>query len=191
MFVETFDPNPNTRITIDGIKNDAWYRTTSATEVENCFIEKMEKMRMVTRILLNGEVKLAKQRQAEKYQWLCHLDPESQDVFYENIKTFYTTWNRPVHANVKPHWIAHLDRESNELYYENLLTAETTWNRPVEFSDPNEEWFAAIDYESGRYYYDHVESNKTQWECPDCFKEKGWPWRRHFDPNAAQYVCCL
>merc|ERR1712176_773453 len=45
------------------------------------------------------------------YVWLCHLDADSGDVFYEKISDGSTQWDRPDEP-VKPHWLAHLDVDS-------------------------------------------------------------------------------
>jgi len=122
------------------------------------------------------------------YVWLCHLDADSGDVFYERISDGTTTWDRPSEP-VKPHWLAHLDTDSGELYFENIDSGETVWERPDEFSDPDEQWIARRDPESGDHYYEHIESQKTQWDPPACFKEKqvDQEWLRHFDPTSGEY----
>merc|ERR1712232_390643 len=58
-----------------------------------------------------------KQAAKDEYVWICHLDAESGDVFYEKISDGTTQWDRPNEA-VKPHWLAHLDTDSGELYFE-------------------------------------------------------------------------
>lgn len=122
------------------------------------------------------------------YQWLCHLDAESGEVFYERISDGKTTWDRP-NEPVKPHWLAHMDVDSGELYFENIDTGETQWEKPEEFSDPDEKWIAHKDPESGDYYYENIETQKTQWETPKCFQEKmpEQEWLRHFDPTSGEY----
>eukprot|EP00485_Elphidium_margaritaceum_P007561 CAMPEP_0202691960 /NCGR_PEP_ID=MMETSP1385-20130828/6494_1 /ASSEMBLY_ACC=CAM_ASM_000861 /TAXON_ID=933848 /ORGANISM="Elphidium margaritaceum" /LENGTH=1474 /DNA_ID=CAMNT_0049347425 /DNA_START=27 /DNA_END=4451 /DNA_ORIENTATION=+ len=132
--------------------------------------------------------KQQKKQPASEYKWLCHLDPESGDVFYERISDGVTQWDRPKEA-VKPHWLAHLDAESAELYFENIDSGVTQWNKPDEFSDPDEQWIARLDADSGEYYYENVETQKTQWEVPSCFAEKvpDQEWMRHFDPTSGEY----
>eukprot|EP00484_Ammonia_sp_Unknown_P018101 CAMPEP_0197028252 /NCGR_PEP_ID=MMETSP1384-20130603/7978_1 /TAXON_ID=29189 /ORGANISM="Ammonia sp." /LENGTH=1466 /DNA_ID=CAMNT_0042457223 /DNA_START=22 /DNA_END=4422 /DNA_ORIENTATION=+ len=122
------------------------------------------------------------------YKWLCHLDPNSGDVFYERIDDGTTQWDRP-NEPVKPHWLAHLDADSGELYFENIDSGQTSWDRPDEFSDPDEKWVARKDPDSGDFYYENVETQQTQWEAPPCFSEKvpDQEWLRHFDPTSGEY----
>merc|ERR1719242_2677433 len=122
------------------------------------------------------------------YEWLCHLDAESGDVFYERISDGETTWDRPKGA-IKPHWLAHLDGETGELYFENIDTGNTQWDKPDEFSDPDEQWIARRDPDSGDFYYENIETQKTQWEAPKCFQERvpDQEWMRHFDPTSGEY----
>lgn len=124
----------------------------------------------------------------EEYEWLCHLDHDSGDVFYENMKTGDTTWDRPSGA-VRPMWLSHLDPESSEMYFENIDTGETTWSRPKEFCDPDEKWMARLDDESGDYYYENMQTQETTWDTPLCFQEtvSEVQWLRHFDPNSGDY----
>eukprot|EP01084_Bolivina_argentea_P201243 344027_1 len=127
----------------------------------------------------------------EEYEWLCHLDADSGDVFYERITDGKTQWDRPHEAEaIKPHWLAHLDIDSGELYFENIDTGQTSWDKPDEFSDPNEKWIARKDAnDSGDYYYENIATQQTQWEVPDCFREKvpEHEWLRHFDPTSGEY----
>eukprot|EP00486_Rosalina_sp_Unknown_P015015 CAMPEP_0201593378 /NCGR_PEP_ID=MMETSP0190_2-20130828/190997_1 /ASSEMBLY_ACC=CAM_ASM_000263 /TAXON_ID=37353 /ORGANISM="Rosalina sp." /LENGTH=303 /DNA_ID=CAMNT_0048052537 /DNA_START=1963 /DNA_END=2874 /DNA_ORIENTATION=+ len=122
------------------------------------------------------------------YVWLCHLDADSGDVFYEKITDGTTQWDRPSEP-VKPHWLAHKDGESGELYFENIDTGVTSWDKPDEFSDPDEKWIARKDGDSGDYYFENIETQQTQWESPDCFTEKvpEQEWLRHFDPTSGEY----
>jgi len=122
-----------------------------------------------------------------EFKWLCHIDPDSGDVFYENIASGDTTWDRP-NEPIKPHWLAHLDPDSGELYFENIDSGETSWEKPEEFSDPEEKWQARKEH-SGNYVYENLETGKTSYECPPCFQEKvpEQEWVRHFDPNSGEY----
>jgi len=147
-----------------------------------------------SRAMAVREEKMAESAQSEgDYEWLCHLDAESGDVFYERISDGQTTWDRPSAGKVKPHWLAHKDLESGELYFENIDSGETQWERPEEFSDPDEKWIARRDPDSGDFYYENIETQKTQWDPPKCFEErvaedngqKGW--MRHFDPTSGEY----
>eukprot|EP01084_Bolivina_argentea_P078969 143310_1 len=123
------------------------------------------------------------------YKWLCHLDEDSQNVFYERISDGFVTWERPSkQESVKPHWLAHMDANSGELYFENIHDGETTWDKPDEFNDPDDTWHAKKDMESpsGDYYYENLKTNKTQWEIPKCFMG-GKVWMRHFDATSGEY----
>lgn len=127
-------------------------------------------------------------KKAESYQWLCHLDPQSGDVYYENIASGETQWERPSQP-VKPYWLAHSDPESGDLYFENIDTGATSWDKPDEFADAEEKWIAKKNPETGEFYYENSATGKTQWEVPPPFQEKQpqQEWLRHFDPNSGDY----
>merc|ERR1719242_2060619 len=74
--------------------------------------------------------------------WLCHLDHDSGEVFYERICDGFTTWNRP-NEPVQPYWLAHKDKESGNFYYENVETQKTQWEEPECFKE--EQWLRHID----------------------------------------------
>merc|ERR1712154_505145 len=122
------------------------------------------------------------------YVWLCHLDADSGDVFYEKISDGSTQWDRPDEP-VKPHWLAHLDVDSGELYFENIDSGQTACDKPDEFSDPEEKWIARKDPDSGDFYYENIQTQQTQWEAPPCFAVKApeQEWLRHFDPTSGEY----
>merc|ERR1712228_168043 len=101
------------------------------------------------------------------YVWICHLDADSGDVFYEKISDGTTQWDRPDEA-IKPHWLAHLDADSGELYFENIETQQTQWDPPPCFVEkvPDQEWLRHFDPTSGEYYYENVRTQQTQWDPP-------------------------
>ena len=62
----------------------------------------------------------------EKHQWVAHPDVKSGHVYYENVRTGKTQWEKP--------WAVHQDRKSGKKYYENIATGEVQWKKPKEFT---------------------------------------------------------
>ena len=61
-----------------------------------------------------------------KHQWVAHPDVKSGLVYYENVRTGKTQWEKP--------WALHQDPKSGKKYYENIATGETQWEKPKEFT---------------------------------------------------------
>merc|ERR1712228_482069 len=103
------------------------------------------------------------------YVWICHLDADSGDLYFENIDKGTTQWNRPDEfSDPEEKWIARKDPDSGEYYYENIETQQTQWDPPPCFVEkvPDQEWLRHFDPTSGEYYYENVRTQQTQWDPP-------------------------
>ena len=171
-------------------------KVLNGNDIKHYFLHQVNSEGVLTRIKeeqwdafrWNEEDDLFQLTTEDGFRWICHLEAESGEVYYERIGDGKTTWDRPDEP-VKPHWLAHLDPDSGELYFENIDTGETQWEKPDAFRDTDGKWIAHKDPESGEYYYENSETHKTQWEIPECFKKKdpARAWLRHFDPTSGEY----
>lgn len=116
----------------------------------------------------------------EEFMWVAHIDVESGDLYYFNVDTESTTWDRP-REPIKPLWVARLDGDNGQFYYEDMVNGETTWDSPEEFCDAAETWTAHLDTDSADYYYENLETGEVCWNQPDELKPKSAPqWVRHW-----------
>ncbi|ETO11631.1 hypothetical protein RFI_25745, partial [Reticulomyxa filosa] len=170
------ESKPNTTVKKNDTSSNAKIETKSTTSATN------------TKAANNAKKSSAPPNKTDSYKWLCHLDPQSGDVYYENIASGETQWERPAEP-VKPYWLAHNDSESGDMYFENIDTGATSWEKPDEFADAEEKWLAKKNPETGDYFYENLATGKTQWEVPPAFQEKQpqQEWMRHFDPNSGDY----
>ncbi|CAE7345607.1 NEDD4 [Symbiodinium natans] len=63
--------------------------------------------------------------------WTEHRDPASGKVFYFNVETKETSWQKP--GESKSEWTEHVD-ESGRTFYYNAQTKESSWSRPADRS---------------------------------------------------------
>jgi len=123
----------------------------------------------------------------EEYVWVAHIDVESGDLYYFNVESEETTWDRPREA-IKPLWVARLDDENGQFYYEDMVNGETSWDAPEEFCDAAETWNAHLDAESGDYYYENLNTGEVTWNQPECLQPASAPeWVRHYDKKTARF----
>lgn len=133
----------------------------------------------------------------EKYDfdYKVHVDPQSGDCYYEDIRTGETMWDKP-QGRIKNLWVFHLDPESNDFYYECMNTGETSWDMPNEFQDPDYGWtvqyiesndsFIYIDNEIAFENEEAAKSTKPppNWNGPLPASDD---WARHWDENSHDF----
>jgi len=125
--------------------------------------------------------------QPEDYVWVAHIDVDSADLYYFNIESESTTWDRP-REPIKPLWVARLDGENGQFYYEDMVNGETSWDSPEEFCDAAETWTAHMDADSSDYYYENLETGEVTWNQPDELKPSSAPeWVRHWDKKTNRF----
>ena len=112
------------------------------------------------------------------FDWYCFMDKQSRKVFYQNIKTNQTQWERPKDGMVKPRWYA-FKSKYNKLYFKNIDNSVVINddNKPSEFSDPQEKWFARLDVDTNMYWFARLDVHTNMyrektWNVPACFNIK-------------------
>ena len=73
--------------------------------------------------------------------WVAHLDESSGHVYYQNVNTGDTSWDKPegfddskdVTAGDIPEWSEVIDPGSGHPYYYNNITGESAWEKPPNF----------------------------------------------------------
>ena len=109
-----------------------------------------------------------------KPHWIAYLDLSSGKLYFENIDTKLTRWERPDEFyDAKNKWMAMKDPSagSQRYYYTNIATQKTQWEIPECFQTKLEkEWRRHYDTDSKQYFYENLNTAITSWDIPKYIK---------------------
>ena len=91
--------------------------------------------------------------------WMESIDEQSGRVFYINVLTNQTSWDRP--AFLTAGWTEHMDNATGMLFYYNAMTQETTYDKPLP-----EYWCPMTEPTYGSIYYYNTLTHEISWVRP-------------------------
>merc|ERR1719510_2849873 len=129
------------------------------------------------------------------FDYKVHVDPDTGDCYYEDIRTGKTMWDQP-QGRIKDLWIFHVDPESKDFYYECINTGETSWDMPDEFQDPDFIWTVQYIASNNSFIYiDNEKAYEDEQAATSTMPPDNWDgplpatddWARYFDEGTHQW----